>query len=182
MSSKKDNISFSGPKTSSQKDLLAISISQRRAHLMKPFECLVANLPEKEFPPERLKGIYNARWGIESSFRKLKYTIGMSSFHSCKPEHVEQEAWSKLTAHNITEAMVQSLVLEKHDARHDYQVNFSMAAHICGVFLRLTAEEDTVNTAALLQKELIPLRPNRGYPRLKAAHFRRPKYFVYRAA
>jgi len=146
------------------------------------FECLVTNLPEKDFPPERLKGLYNARWGIESSFRKLKYTIGMSSFHSCKPKHVEQEIWAKLTAYNITEAMVQSLVLEKHDTKHAYQVNFSMAAHICRVFLRLAAEEDAINTVALLQKELIPIRPGRAYPRLKTAHFRRPKYFVYRAA
>ncbi len=146
------------------------------------FECLVTNLPEKEFPPGRLKGLYNARWGIESSFRKLKYTIGMGSFHSCKPEHVEQEVWAKLTAYNITEAMVQSLVLEKHDTKHAYQVNFSMAAHICRVFLRLAEEEDAINTVALLQKELIPIRPGRAYPRLKTAHFRRPKYFVYRAA
>ncbi len=78
--------------------------------------------------------------------------------------------------------MVQSLVLEKHDTRHAYQVNFSMAAHICRVFLRLAAEEDAINTVALLQKELIPIRPDRAYPRLKTAHFRRPKYFVYRAA
>ncbi len=146
------------------------------------FECLVTNLPEKEFPPERLIGLYNARWGIESSFRKLKYTIGMSSFHSCKPEHVEQEIWAKLTAYNVTEAMVRSLILEKHDTKHAYQVNFSMAAHICRAFLRLAAEEDAINTVALLQKELIPIRPGRAYPRLKTAHFRRPKYFVYRAA
>ncbi len=146
------------------------------------FECLVTNLPENEFPPERLKDLYNARWGIESSFRKLKYTIGMSSFHSCKPEHVEQEVWAKLTAYNITEAMVQSLILEKHDTKHAYQVNFSIAAHICRAFLRLAAEEDTINTVALLQKELIPIRPNRAYPRLQTAHFLRPKYFVYRAA
>ncbi len=146
------------------------------------FEWPVTNLPEKEFPPGRLKGLYNARWGIESSFCRLKYTIGMGSFHSCRPERVEQEVWAELTAYNITEAMVQSLVLEKHDTRHAYQVNFSMAAHICRVFLRLAAEEDAINTVALLQKELIPIRPGRAYPGLKTAHFRRPEYFVYRAA
>lgn len=146
------------------------------------FECLVTNLPEDDFPPECLKILYNARWGIESSFRKLKYTVGMSNFHSCRPEHVEQEIWAKLIAYNITEAMVQSLVLEKHDTKHAYRVNFTMAAHICRVFLRQPAEEDDIDTVALLQKELIPVRPDRRYPRLKTAHFRRPKYFVYRAA
>ncbi|WP_125143444.1 IS4 family transposase [Clostridium transplantifaecale] len=146
------------------------------------FECLVTNLPEDEFPPARLRDIYNARWGIESSFRKLKYTIGMSNFHSCKPEHVEQEIWAKLIAYNITEAMIQSVILETHDTKHAYKVNFSMAVHICRVFLRLAAEEDVIDTVALLRKELLPIRPGRAYPRLKTAHFRRPKYFVYRAA
>lgn len=146
------------------------------------FECLLTNLPEDEFPPERLKMLYNARWGVESSFRKLKYTIGMSCFHSCRPEHVAQEIWAKLIAYNITEAMVQSLILEKQDTKYAYQVNFSMAAHICRIFLRHPAEEDDINTVALLQKELIPIRPDRVYPRLKTAHFRRPKYFIYRAA
>lgn len=142
----------------------------------------MTNLPEDEFPPQRLKDIYNARWGIESSFRKLKYTIGMSNFHSCKPEHVEQEIWAKLIAYNITEAMIQSVILETHDTKHAYKVNFSMAVHICRVFLRLAAEEDVIDTVALLRKELLPVRPGRAYPRLKTAHFRRPKYFVYRAA
>lgn len=145
-------------------------------------ECLVTNLPEDEFPPQRIKDLYNARWGIESSFRKLKYTIGMSHFHSCKPEYVEQEIWAKLIAYNITEAMIQSVILEDHDTKHAYQVNFSMAVHICRVFLRLAAEEDDIDMVALLCKELIPIRPDRAYPRLKTAHFRRPKYFVYRAA
>ena len=27
---------------------------------------------------------------IESSFRKLKYTIGLSDFHSNKPQYIEQ--------------------------------------------------------------------------------------------
>lgn len=78
--------------------------------------------------------------------------------------------------------MVQSLILEKQDTKYAYQVNFSMAAHICRIFLRHPAEEDDINTVALLQKELIPIRPDRVYPRLKTAHFRRPKYFIYRAA
>ena len=34
----------------------------------------------------------------------------------------------------------------------------------------------------LLQKELIPIRNDRQYPRLKTAHFRKPRYFIYRAA
>ena len=34
----------------------------------------------------------------------------------------------------------------------------------------------------LLTKELIPIRNDRQYPRLQTAHFRKPRYFIYRAA
>lgn len=146
------------------------------------YECIVTNLPRDEFPPERIKKLYYSRWGIESSFRKLKYTIGLCNFHSYKPEYIEQEIWAKLIAYNITEAMINHTVLEKHDTKHEYKVNFTMAAHICRVFLRLTTEKDQYNVMFLLQKELIPIRNERQYPRLQTAHFRKPRYFIYRAA
>lgn len=146
------------------------------------YECIVTNLPRDEFPPERIKKLYNSRWGIESSFRKLKYTIGLCNFHSYKPEYIEQEIWAKLIAYNITEAMINHTVLEKHDTKHEYKVNFTMAAHICRVFLRQATEKDHYDVMSLLQKELIPIRNERQYPRLQTAHFRKPRYFIYRAA
>lgn len=67
------------------------------------YECIATNLPRNEFPPERIKSIHHSRRGIESSFRKLKYTIGLSNFHAYKPEYIKQEIWAKLIAYNITE-------------------------------------------------------------------------------
>ena len=145
-------------------------------------ECIVTNLPHDECPPEGSKELYDARWGIESSFRKLKYTIGLSNFHSYKPQYIEQEIWAKLIAYNITETMINCTVLETHDTKHEYKVNFTTAAHICRVFLRLITEKDQYDVMSLLQKELIPIRNDRQYPRLQTAHFRRPRYFIYRAA
>ncbi len=145
-------------------------------------ECIVTNLPRVDFPPEKLKALYHRRWGIESSFRKLKYTIGLSNYHSYKPEYVKQEIWADLVAYNITEMLVNCTVIEKKETKHGYKVNFTMAAHICRVFLRLTTEKDHYNVMLLLQKELVPIRDERQYPRLKTAHFRKPRYFIYRAA
>lgn len=146
------------------------------------YECIVTNLPREDFPPERLKTLYHRRWSIESSFRKLKYTIGLSNYHSYKPEYVKQEIWANLIAYNITEMLINCAVLGKKDTKHEYRVNFTMAAHICRVFLRLATEKDLYNVMLLLQKELIPIRNERQYPRLQTAHFRRPRYFIYRAA
>ena len=146
------------------------------------YECIVTNLPSDEFPAERIKILYFSRWAIEGSFRKLKYTIVLSNFHAYKPEYIKQEIWAKLIAYNITETLINHTVVKHGNTKHEYKVNFSMAAHICRVFLRLTTEKDSIDVMSLLQKELIPIRDDRQYKRLQTAHFRKPRYFIYRAA
>lgn len=146
------------------------------------YECLVTNLPKDEFGPEVLKKLYFKRWGEETSFRKLKYTIGLSSFHSYKPEYIRQEIWAKLTAYNIAETMINHTVISNKSSKHAYKVNFSVAAHICRLYLRPVGEVDAGAIIAKLQRELIPIRDNRQYKRLQTAHFRRPRYFLYRSA
>ncbi len=146
------------------------------------YECIVTNLPTKEFPAERIKTLYFSRWNIESSFRKLKYTIGLSNFHAYKPEYIKQEIWAKLITYNITEILINNTFIEEKETKHKYKVNFSVAAHICRIFLRLTTEKDSIDVMSLLEKELIPIRNERQYPRLQTAHFRKPRYFIYRAA
>lgn len=146
------------------------------------YECIVTNLPEDEFPMEQIKLIYFSRWSIEGSFRKLKYTIGLSNFHAYKPEYIKQEIWAKLIAYNITETLINHTVVKHGDTKHEYKVNFSVAAHICRVFLSMTTKKDSLDIMDLLCKELIPIRNGRQYPRLQTAHFRRPRYFIYRAA
>ena len=113
----------------------------------------MTNLPPDEFPPERIKLIYFARWAIEGSFRKLKYTIGLSNFHAYKPEYIKQEIWAKLIAYNMTEVLVNLTVVKHGRTKHEYKVNFSMAAHICRVFLRLATEKDPIDMMSLLKKE-----------------------------
>lgn len=146
------------------------------------FECVVTNLPSDDFPAEKNKQLYNRRWAIESSFRKLKYTIGLSNFHSRRPESVKLEIWAKLIAYNATELLVNHAVVEKHDTKYLYEVNFTKAAHICRIYLRLTKEINSIDVMPLLLKELIPVREERQFERLQTAHFRKPNYLYYRAA
>jgi len=40
------------------------------------YQCVATNLDEDELPLEEIKKLYRARWG-ETSFRQLKYTIGL---------------------------------------------------------------------------------------------------------
>ena len=144
------------------------------------YECIITNLPSDEFSIDRVKEIYFSRWGIESSFRKLKYTIGLSNFHSYKPQYIQQEIWAKMIAYNITETLINLATIEKKETKYAYKVNFSRAAHICRIFLRHHSKKDSTDVMFLLNKELIPIRNERQFQRLKTAHFRRPRYFLYR--
>ena len=48
------------------------------------YETVVTNLDSDLFSPFELKDIYAMRWGIETSFRDLKYTVGFLHFHAKK--------------------------------------------------------------------------------------------------
>ena len=54
-------------------------------------ECIITNLEEEDFPMKEIKKLYEWRWGIERSFRELKYTIGLTNFHAKKVEYILQE-------------------------------------------------------------------------------------------
>lgn len=67
------------------------------------YELLITNLDRFGFPPNKLKEIYQLRWGIETSFRELKYAIGLTSFHSKKVDYIKQEIFARLTLYNYCE-------------------------------------------------------------------------------
>ena len=48
------------------------------------FENIITTLSEEDFTPDDIKYCYNLRWGIETSFRDLKHTIGATNLHSKK--------------------------------------------------------------------------------------------------
>ena len=41
------------------------------------YETVVTNLDEDRYPAIEIKKLYASRWGIETSFRDLKYTVGL---------------------------------------------------------------------------------------------------------
>ena len=54
----------------------------------------------QEFPLERMKELYHLRWGIESSFRKLKYDLGSVQFHSKQDHFIEMELYAHMIMFN----------------------------------------------------------------------------------
>ena len=59
------------------------------------------NLDSETFPIGTIKELYRLRWGIETSFRELKYTIGLSCLHGKKTDFLLQEVLKMLYTQTV---------------------------------------------------------------------------------
>lgn len=144
------------------------------------FEVLITNLNKQEFPVEKLKELYHMRWGIETSFRELKYAIGLVNFHSKKVSFIIQEIFSRLTMYNFCEIITAHVVIHQKERKHTYQVNFSMAIAICLRYFRCRGHLQPPDVEALIQKNILPVRNGRKDPR--KVKTRSSVSFLYRVA
>lgn len=156
-----------------------ISFRIVRFKVESSYVCVATNLPAGDFPPDLLRQLYRLRWGEESSFRELKYTIGLVNFHSKIKEMILQEIYARLILYNFCEMVVSHAVVQTRGAtKHPYKINFATAVNICKEYLKHGGGE--TEKMHLIQKHLTPIRPDRKYPlKLRA---KRNRDFMYRAA
>lgn len=142
------------------------------------YETVVTNLSADEFPASEIKHLYNLRWGIETSFRDLKYTIGLKQPVSKKAEYISQEIFARCLMYNFCELVTSHITLHYRSEKYVYQTNFSAAVHICRLFLRGSVAPPDAETN--ISRNLVPVRPNRKAPR----NANRPRFngFLYRVA
>lgn len=127
------------------------------------YEVVVTNLDAVEFPSDELKKLYGMRWGIETSFRDLKYTIGLLHFHSKKVDYILQEIIAGLIMYNFSELITSHVVIEKGSRKYEYKINFSVAVHICRDFL--LSINNPPDVELLIARYVLPIRPGRSRPR-----------------
>lgn len=144
------------------------------------YETLVANLEHSSFSPDELKALYNMRWGIETSFRELKYAVGLTNFHAKKAEYIVQEIFARLIMYNFSEMITSHVVIQQRDTQYVYQVNFTFAIHICMLFLRSRNNALVPDVEALIQKNILPIRPGRKDKR--KIRYKTAVSFLYRVA
>ena len=142
------------------------------------FETIITNLPSNKYPPLEIKKLYESRWGIETSFRDLKYTMGMLNFHSKKVECIQQEIYAHLTMYNFAEMITSHVVIKKKQRKYTYKANFSVAAHMCKKFYRGITSPPDLET--IISRNLVPIRPDRHRERYQSARIFRG--FLYRVA
>ena len=143
------------------------------------YEMLLTNLPQDAFSIDDLKKLYAMRWGIETSFRHLKYSLGLLHFHSKKVGYILQEIFAKLTMYNFAELITSLVVIKQNCRKLAYKANFSAAIHICRDFLFKNVSPQSVE--ALISRYLLPFRPGRSAPR-KMVSSHKAVSFIYRLA
>lgn len=137
-----------------------------RFQVGKQYECIVTNLPEKDFSAEEIKELYNLRWGIETSFRELKYAANLISLHSKKVEFIFQEIYARVILYNFSQLITTKVIRKKcRKRKYTYQINFTRAIYICRMFLRFSEYKTPPDVEQLISKELLPVRPGRHNPR-----------------
>ena len=129
------------------------------------YETVITNLPADKYPPEELKKLYASRWGIETSFRDLKYTIDLLKYHSKKTACIRQEIYARLTLYNFVEEITSHVAISHKQRKYKYKCNFSAATHVCRLFLRGLTSPPYVESA--IARNLVHIRPNRERGRFR---------------
>ncbi|MGO4544166.1 transposase [Paenibacillus sp. 2TAB23] len=101
------------------------------------------------------------RWGIETSFQALKYSVGLTNFQEKRRESITQEIFARMILYNFAEMMTSHIIISQMNKRHLYEVNFTVAVNVCIHFLRLQGDEPPSDVEALIRKNNLPVRPIR---------------------
>lgn len=143
------------------------------------FETIATSLPGT-FTVEDIKELYHLRWGIEISFRDLKYTLGLVNLHGKRDAYAEQEIYAAMTMFNLTSCIIKQVVIQQPQTGvYAYKVNFKMATALCKEYFR-TTDADGAELMREIARHTVPVRPGRADERnLKAKGF---VGFTYRVA
>lgn len=128
------------------------------------YETVIANLPADQSPPLLLRELYHKRWGIETSFRDLKYTLAQTHFHAKKRPFIKQEIFSRMTFYNFASLLRLHTIFTQPEGTHVYHINaaFAVSSFLMYVFTkpppRFSPGSGFVGVAILMR-----LRLSRGF-------------------
>lgn len=144
------------------------------------YETIFTSLPKDKFSIDDIKNIYAKRWGVETSFRELKYLIGLTNLHCKKDEFIIQEIYAALIMYNYCSRISGSAPMRKNKkCKYEYKVNFAMAVYICKQFYN-AIKKDFKTLINNICNYVEPIRPGRQDVRnLRSTRF---VGFLYRVA
>ena len=146
------------------------------------WEVLITNLNRFEFPLSKMKEMYHLRWGIETSFRNLKYAVGAVNFHSRRDDFVEMELYAHFIMYNAVSRCINAVSVPQNTKnKHTYAVEFKMAVAVAHDYMRLHNQNPLAQLFDEILKYKVAIRPDRRDVRKNI----KPKsavWFVYRVA
>ena len=136
------------------------------------YEYLVSNLQRDSFSLSDLKYLYRLRWAHEVSYRHLKYSENMCSLHARKRSSIRQEIFAKMVLYNLCMIIIESLSekARRKSTKYAYVINITRASHIIRDNFRKRKGGIPPGREALICRELLPVRPDRKYPRNVKPH------------
>lgn len=131
------------------------------------YETIITNLPAETFSKDDIKQLYSQRWVIETSFRHLKYSLGLLNFHAKKIDSVYQEIFAHLIMYNFVSLIISGQNISQGTRKHAYKPSFSVAIHACREFIKKLINQDVL--VSIIIRYLTPIRPGRKAIRRKKA-------------
>ena len=150
------------------------------------YEVLATNLPAEEFSADDLMDVYQLRWGVETSYRFLKYCDHVSFSNTRKKSAAMGEIVLAMIFHNICvsvmiDASRRMRRIKRREKAKLFKVSYSDLSKTVRLFL---AGRDPTITPRKIVKELDrtiqAVRNGRVFSRILNHHSFLP--FVYRAA
>lgn len=145
------------------------------------YESVITNLDREQFSKEEIRDLYMCRWGIEVSYRHLKYAADLNRTHSVKREFLMQEIWAKLIMFNISMIIINHInenkISKEVERKDEYKVNVSVAVEL----IRLCIKRKGHVPPGLIEQiasNILPVRHGRKYNR--NVHAQRFVSFNYR--
>lgn len=141
-------------------------------------ELLITSLINKRiYPTSVFKQLYFKRWGVETFYDKLKNKIKVEYFTGYSEMSVRQDFFCSLLMNNIQSLLVseanEELQEKNSQTKYEYKVNTNLSLgfikqKLVDVFLgEMPLETVLLELQTLFIRNIIPIRPNRTYPREK---------------
>lgn len=151
-------------------------------------EVLITSLlDEKKYPTKIFKDLYFKRWGVETLYDELKNKIKLENFSGYSYNSIMQDFYIAIFTSNIQTLIVGDLegkLDKKSDKKYRYKINTSlsygfMKDRVLELYFSEKEPENIVKELEdLFVKHLVPVRPNRSFPREKNKYRRKKKPIV----
>ena len=142
-------------------------------------EMLITDIQERKYGMKAFKALYYKRWPIETKYNQIKNRLEIENFSGRLVDNIRQDFYATMILTNLVADFAgeaQIIVEEEQKGKentYEYKVNMNHAIGVLKDRLIITlCEEDRKKRhemfdeiTDMLQKRIIPIRPNRSHPR-----------------